>query len=82
MDIFWISMIVLFVTSLANSGKLEEAEEEKFLDCSLDKDVFLFHNKSNINWQRKDKDIVIKLHGKVFILTLQQYSSWIKHNIK
>ena len=72
MDIFLISMIVLFVTSLANSGKMkmEEDEQEEFLDCSLDKDVFLFHNKSNINWPRKDKDIVIQLHGKVSILTL------------
>ena len=62
-------MIVLFVTSLANSGKMGESEEEEFLDCSLDRDVFLFHNKSNINWPRKDKDIVIKIHGKVLILT-------------
>ena len=69
MDIFWISMIVLFVTSWVNSGKMEESEEEEFLDCSLDKDVFLFHNKSNINWPRKDKNIVIQLHGKVLILT-------------
>ena len=70
MDIFWISMIVLFVTSLAYSGKMEEGEEEEFLDCSLDKDVFLFHNKSNINWPRKDKNIVIQLHGKILILAL------------
>ena len=70
MDIFLISMIVLFVSSLANSGKMKESEKEEFLDCSLDKDVFLFHNKSNINWPRKDKDIVIQLHGKVLILTL------------
>ena len=63
-------MIILFVTSLANSGKMEEDEGEEFLDCSLDKDVFLFHNKSNINWPRKDNNIVIQLHGKVSILTL------------
>ena len=70
MDIFLISMIILFVTSLANSGKMEEDEGEEFLDCSLDKDVFLFHNKSNINWPRKDKNIVIQLHGKVLILNI------------
>ena len=67
-------MVVLFVLNLANSGKMEESEEEEFLDCSLDKDVFLFHNKSNINWPRKNKDIVIQLHGKALTLTLQQYS--------
>ena len=78
MDIFLISMIVLFVTSLTNSGKMEESKEEEFLDCSLDKDVFLFHNKSNVNWPRKDRNIVIQLHGKSLILTLLQYSSWIK----
>ena len=72
------SMIILFVTSLAKSGKMEEVEEEEFLDCSLDRDLFLFHNKSNINWPRKDKDIVIQLHGKVLMLTLYPYSSWIK----
>ena len=70
MDIFLISMIILFVTSLANSGKMEEDEGEEFLDCSLDKDVFLFHNKSNINWPRKDRNIVIQLHGKVLILNI------------
>ena len=70
MDTFLIFIIILFVTSLANSGKMEESEEEEFLDCSLDKDVFLFHNKSNINWPRKDKNIVIQLHGKVLIYTL------------
>jgi len=70
MDKFLIAMVVLFVTSLANSGKMEESEGEEFLDCSLDKDVFLFHNKSNINWPRKDRNIVIQLHGKLLILTL------------
>ena len=70
MDILLISMIVLFVTSFANSGKMEQGEEEEFLDCSLDKDVFLFHNKSNIHWPRTDKDIVIKLDGNIFTLTL------------
>ena len=76
MDKFLIAMVVLFVTSLANSGKMEESEGEEFLDCSLDKDVFLFHNKSNINWPRKDRNIVIQLHGESLILTLLQYSSW------